>query len=155
MAQPNRLARGVDPSRAQHAFVPQSDDQPHGAESRTSDRDLAHLTRVNLFIVGADDVVAGLLASLWPDLATPIVVRHPGEQLRLSPTSPPVKTMVVHDVDTLTPHEQHTLHQWIGAGKGRTRIVSTASKSLLPKVETGAFNDGLYYRLNVITLDLT
>jgi hypothetical protein len=125
------------------------------AESRTGDQNLAHHTRVNLFIVGADDAVAQTVASLWPHLAAPIVVRNPGERLRLSPASPRVGTMIVHDVDTLTPQEQHTLLQWVGAGNGRTRIVSTASGSVFPKVETGAFNDHLYYRLNVMTLDLT
>jgi transcriptional regulator of aromatic amino acid metabolism len=40
------------------------------------------------------------------------------------------------------------------AGNNRTRVVSTTTQSLLPVLETGAFNDELYYRLNVLTFDL-
>jgi hypothetical protein len=116
--------------------------------------DLARLTRTNLLVVGDDDVVARLITSLWPSLATPISVRRRGEGLRLWPMSPPVATIVVYDVDTLTRDEQHALYDWM-AGNGRTQVVSTASKSLQPMLQAGAFNGGLYYRLNVVTLDLT
>ena len=60
--------------------------------------------------------MAKLITSLWPCLVTPIVVRNRGEPLRLSPTSPPVGTIVVYDVDTLTRQEQHALNQWLSTG---------------------------------------
>ena len=154
MSQLLRLVSGVDRPPAQRAFAPRSDQQC-GAESPTSDLDLARLTRVNLFVVGADDVVVRLVTSLWRNLATPIVVRHRDEPLRLSPTSRPVGTLVVYDVESLTLDEQRALYHWMGAANGHTRVVSTASQPLLPLVEAGAFNEDLYYRLNVVTLDLT
>jgi len=151
-----RLVSGVDryqpPPR--RAFAPRSDAQRRGKESPTSDLDLARLTRTNLLVFGDDDVVVRLITSLWPSLATPIVVRHRGERLQLSPTSPPVATIVVYDVDTLTRDEQNALYHWM-AGHGRTQVVSAASKSLEVMLQAGAFNEGLYYRLNVVTLDLT
>lgn len=116
--------------------------------------DLARLTRTNLLVVGDDEVVASLITSLWPSLAPPVFLRQRGERFQLSPTSPPVATIVVYDVDTLTPHEQRALYHWM-AGNGRTRVVSTASKSLQPMLHAGAFSEGLYYRLNVVMLDLT
>ena len=58
-------------------------------------------------------------------------------------------------METLTREEQDALHQWLSAGNGRARVVSSASEALFPMVESGAFNDGLYYRLNVVTIDLT
>jgi hypothetical protein len=116
--------------------------------------DLARLTRTNLLVVGDDDVVASLITSLWPSLAPPIFVRQRGERFQLSPTSPPAGTIVVRDVDTLTRHEQDALYHWM-AGNSRTRVVSTASKFLQPMLQAGAFSEGLYYRLNVVTLDLT
>ena len=51
--------------------------------------------------------------------------------------------------------EQDGLHDRLSAGNGRARVVSTASESLFATVESGAFNDALYYRLNVVTIDLT
>ena len=105
--------------------------------------------------MGADDVVARFVTSLWPYLVTPIVVRRRGEPLRLLPTSRPVGTIVIHDVDTLTSEGAGRVAALDGRGNGRTRVVSTATQSLLPVLETGAFNDELYYRLNVLTFDLT
>jgi len=154
MAQSLRLADGGNRSSAYRAFTP-SDDQRRRAASSTSDQDLARLTRANLFIAVHTDVVARYVTSLSPHLAAPLVVRYPGEPLQLSPTSRPVGTIVVYDVDTLTPQEQDELSRWIAAGNRQARVVSTASQFLLPLVETGAFDGGLYYRLNVLTLDLT
>jgi Sigma-54 interaction domain len=154
MAQPVIIASGVDPSLTQGAFAPQSNDQRHGSQSARAEHELARLNKVNLFAIGGDDVAATLVASLWPHLVTPVVTRHRGEPLRLPPASRPVWTIVLYGVDTLTTEEQHTLNQWLCARRGGTRIVSTASQSLLPLVEAGAFNDALYYRLNVVTLDL-
>ena len=156
MAQLLRLGSGVDryQSPPRRAFGSRSGNQRRRAGLPPSDLDLARLTRVNLFLVGDDDVVVPVVTSLWPFLATPIVVRNRGERLRLSSTSEPVGTVVVCDVDTLTGHEQRALHNWM-AGNGRTQVVSTASKFLQPLLEAGAFHEGLYYRLNVVTVDLT
>jgi hypothetical protein len=155
LAQFPRLASGVDrPPDGERPFAPQSN-EPRVAKSSTSDQDLARLTRVNLFVIGADDVVAELLTPLWPSLVTPIVVRFRGEPLRLPPASPPIGTILIYDVDTLTRREQLALNQWLTDGNGRARVVSSASASLFPMVEQGVFDDGLYYRLNVLTIDLT
>ena len=156
MAQRLRPVSGVDRDQppAQRAFAPRSDDQQRGPESACSDVDLARLTRANLFLIGDDDVVVELVMSLCGSLATLIGVRHRGERLQLSPKSRPIGTIVVYDVDTLTGDEQGALYHWI-AGNGRIQVVSTASKSLQPMLQAGAFNEALYYRLNVVTLDFT
>ena len=156
MAQLLRLVSGVDgyqpPARPAHR--PRSNNQRRRAGSPPTDLDLARRTRANLFLVGDDDVVIPVVTSLWQSLATPIVVRNRGERLRLSKTSHSVGTIVVCDVDTLTGHEQRALYDWI-AGNGRTQVVSTALTFLQPLLESGAFDRGLYYRLNVVTVDLT
>ncbi len=153
MAQPLRLA-SADRSPARRAFAAQADALRRGANWPPSDQDLALLTRVNLLVVGAENQVAALIASLWPDFVTPIAVRRRGEPLRLS-TVPQVGTFVIYDVETLTGEEQDALHLWLGTVNGRVRIVSSGSESLFPMVESGAFNDGLYYHLNVVMIDLT
>jgi transcriptional regulator of aromatic amino acid metabolism len=109
---------------------------------------------LNLLIMGADEAVARFVTSLWPHFLAPRVVRRRGEQIRLLPTSRPAGTIVVYDVDTLARQEQDALHRWMNEGNDRTRVVSTTTQSLLPVLETGAFNDDLYYRLNTLTLDL-
>ena len=123
-------------------------------QSPITDEGLARFTKLNLLIMGADDVVAEFVNSLWPHFVAPCVVRRRSEQLRLLTTSRPAGTILVYDVHTLTRREQDELHRWMTAGNNRTRVVSTTTQSLLPVMETGAFNDDLYYRLNVLTLDL-
>ena len=153
MAEPLRLASAGRPP-ARRAFAPRVDELRKGAKWPPSDQELALLTRVNLLVVGAENDVAALIASLWPSLVTPIVVRYRGEPLRLS-TVPRVGTFVIYDLETLTGEKQDALHRWVCAGIGHARVVSSASGSLFPMVESGLFNAGLYYRLNVVTIDLT
>ena len=152
MAQFPRLASGVDRSPGQRPSEPQSN-EPRAEKPPVSDQDLARDTRVNVLVVGGKDEAANLIMSLWPDL-TPIAVRDRGEPLPLSPASPPVGTIVIYDVDTLTRLEQQALNEWLTVGSGRARVVSSAA-SLFPMVEAGVFDDGLYYRLNVLTIELT
>ena len=124
------------------------------AQSPITDEGLARLTTLNLLIMGPDDLVTGFVASLWPYFVAPRIVRRRGEPLRLAPAPRPLGTIFVYDVDTLTRPEQDALHGWINAGNHGARVVSTTTQSLVPKLETGAFNDDLYYRLNVLTFDL-
>lgn len=150
-----RLASDVDRSAARRAFWTRSDDSPGATSPASSDADLARLAGVNLFVIGADDVVTELFTPLWPSLVTPIVVRYRGEPLRLPPASTPVGTFVIYDLDTLTAREQHALNLWVRGASGHAWVVSTVVQSLLPLVEAGAFLHELYYRLNVVTIDLT
>lgn len=154
MAQLLRLASGGDRSSAQRDVVLRSNRQWRDAQSDITDHDLARTSKANVFVVGAEDETAELVASLRPCLFTPIVVRRRGEPLRLEPVAP-AGTIVVYDVETLTSEEQDTLNQWLAAARGRVRVVSCASRPLLPAVEAGDFNDALYYRLNVVTIHLT
>lgn len=153
MAQPFRLAGKADESLAHRALAQRSDDRQRRTEL-LGDEGLARLTKLNLLIMGADDVVAKFVTSLWPHFLAPRIVRRRGEPLRLSPTSPPAGTILVYDVDTLTRQEQDALHRWMNAGNDRTRVVSTTTQSVLPVLQAGAFSADLYYRLNVLTLDL-
>jgi hypothetical protein len=156
MAQPFRLPAKLEQSHAQRAraLAQWSDNRRRGAESLLSDEGLARFTELNLLIMGADDVVARFVTSVWPYFLAPRVVRRRGEPLRLLPTSRPAGTLLVYDIHTLTRPEQDALQHWTNAGSNRARVVSTTPQSLLPVMETGAFNDDLYYRLNVLTLDL-
>ena len=123
------------------------------AESLISDESLARFTNLNLLVMGTDDAVAMFVASLWPYFLAPRVARRRGEQLQLLSASGPSSTILVHDLHTLTRREQDALNRWMNVGNG-TRVVSTTTQSLLPAMETGAFNDELYYRLNLLTFDL-
>jgi Sigma-54 interaction domain len=151
MAQSFKLAGRGDRSPDQRAFVTGSDNQ----RRFTGDEELARLTELNLLIMGADEAVARFVTSLWPSFVTPSVVRRRGEPLELAQATQPAGTIIVHDVHTLTRREQQALYRWMNNGNGDTRVVSTTTQSLLPLLAAGLFDDVLYYRLNVLTVDLT
>ncbi len=155
MAQPFRLPEKVDQSLAQGGLAQRPDVRRRGPASLVSDEGLARFTKLNLLIMGADDDVARFVTSLWPYFLAPRVVRRRGERLRLLPTSRPAGTILLYDVHTLTRPEQDTLHRWMNIADNRTRVVSTTTESLLPVLEAGDFNVDLYYRLNLVTVDLS
>jgi hypothetical protein len=151
MAQSLRLVGGVGVMAA-----PSRSGVRSGARdiAPVDDRELARRTRANVMVVGRERVVSDVVVSLWRYFQGPILIRRDGERLRLSPTSEPVGTIILHGVDTLTRQEQCALNHWLDADAGRTRVISTAPPSLLALVESEQFDSRLYYRLNTLCLDL-
>jgi Sigma-54 interaction domain len=62
-------------------------------------------------------------------------------------------TFVLLRVDILSTPGQLALLQWIEREGAHTQIVSLAERNLFPLVESGAFRDDLYYRLNTVYLE--
>jgi hypothetical protein len=60
--------------------------------------------------------------------------------------------MVLRDVDELDADGQLLLFDWLE--RAERQIVSTVSFPLLPLVDAGAFHQGLYYRLNTVSIRL-
>jgi hypothetical protein len=73
---------------------------------------------------------------------------------RLAPLDGPAcdrtTTLVLHNVDQLTARAQAAIVQWLDHSNGRIWIVSTATTPLWPRVQAGAFDEVLYYRLNAV-----
>jgi hypothetical protein len=111
------------------------------------------MPRVNILFIGADDVVWRVLGTSL-SLAAPIVSWRPGEPLQL-PDFTGVRTLVIRDLAQMTGTEQVRLLQWLDRAAGYVQVVSTSSAALLPLVEDGTFVNALYYRLNIICVDLT
>lgn len=124
-------------------------------ESPGSDLDFARAYGANVLLVGAEPTLTELVCSLWSTFDEPIMIRRSGDPLQLPAVSEAIGALIVHGIETLTDREQRELKDWLVVRNGRTQVVSTASASLLPMVEAGAFNDSLYYRLNVVCIDLT
>jgi CBS domain-containing protein len=74
-------------------------------------------------------------------------------------------TLFIDDVGQLGPDAQARLCSLLSAqshrigaatssdGDGRVRVIAGSGRSLLPDLAVGAFNDALFYRLNVIHID--
>ena len=116
---------------------------------------IAYVSRTNVLIVGPEPHVNNALSLTAPDLTRDAVIQSRGGRLQLPAPSTGPATVVVRDVDSLTPVEQRRLLEWLDAGSTRTQVISTASVPLLPLVEARGFNDTLYYRLNTIYIDLS
>ena len=115
----------------------------------------ARTTAVNALLVGPDNLVENMVSLVVPDLQPTATIRRQNEELLLPTASTRIRTAVIRDVDGLTPVEQRRLLDWLGSTPNHTQVVSTTSVPLLPLVETGLFDDTLYYRLNTTYVDLS
>ena len=126
----------------------------HLAQTAHEDLRLLGMPRVNLLLVGAGGMTRNVVDMLLRDRDEPLATWKPGEGLLL----PPVArggTVVLHDVGALSHEYQRHLLDWLDNAAGRTQVISTTSGSLLPQVQSGAFIETLFYRLNTVCLDLT
>lgn len=97
----------------------------------------AHLltnTGANVLIVGSPEDHDAILKVVVPLIRQPI--------------------RILRDVELLNSTEQSELLEWTSGAQGDTRVIAIASAGLYPLVEHGAFLDTLYYRLNVLSVDL-
>lgn len=138
---------------------PVVDNPPGGSERNSPDQalevvQLAEKHRVNVLLLGTNDVVNRVMAALYERLPEPVAQWSPGEQFTL-PAAEQVGTIVLNDVGALAIQDQIQLLEWLNTAHGRTQVVSTAPTLLLPRVKAGAFIDTLYYRLNTVCLDGT
>ena len=122
--------------------------------ARSAHGELARLgmPRVNLLLTGPDGVIEYLLDALLPDLREPLGRWCPGEQLLLPPPAL-IGTMIFQDVGAMPWDDQQRLLAWLTGASGRTQVISTAPRCLMPLVETGRFTPELYYRLNIVRVD--
>jgi Sigma-54 interaction domain len=107
------------------------------------------MPRANLMLVGIDDRLQRLLELLSRDYREPVEVWTPGEPLVLPPVDR-VKTLILRNVSELSLVDQGRLFDWLDQAAGRTQVVSTSPEPVLPLVYGGAFLSSLYYRLNVL-----
>ena len=109
--------------------------------------------RVNLLLIGPEGVIQDTLYSLGPELAKPIRTWMAPDPLELPHPSQP-GTLILRDVASLSPIDQTRLCDWMEHSAGRIRVVGTTNAPLMAKVDSGAFLDHLYYRLNVGMVDM-
>jgi transcriptional regulator of acetoin/glycerol metabolism len=100
-----------------------------------------------------DAGVSKLLETLLLNLRDPISTWLPSNPLVLPPAAA-TGTVILHEVGTLGYEDQLRLLYWLERAQGRIQVVSTNTAPLLPSVQSGAFIDTLYYRLNTICVDV-
>ena len=61
-------------------------------------------------------------------------------------------TLLLHDVAALTIAQQVTLFDWLQHRRGAIQVVSVTEERLMGMVCDGRFLEGLFYRLNTISI---
>jgi hypothetical protein len=115
---------------------------------------LVGTARLNLLLVGGAEKVRLVLETQMSMFQTPVVSWSPGEPFVL----PPVErtgALILHEVRSLSLHDQLQLLEWLAGAVRRTQVISTTSAPLLPRVSARGFVDALYYRLNTVYIDLS
>jgi hypothetical protein len=108
---------------------------------------------VNLLVIGSDDRVSVVLEACRPSLAEPVTMWRPGGPLEL-PAGGASGTLILQHVSAMDSGDQNRLFEWLTGTAETMRVVSTARASLLPAITLGAFLPALYYRLNIVCVDV-
>jgi hypothetical protein len=108
------------------------------------------LGRHNILLEGPRADTDAILAELMPSLRIPVTTRRAGRR-RLKIPAGTTGALVIRDVAMLSSLDQGHLMRWLGEPGGR-HVISTTEEPLFPYVARGEFNEGLYYRLNVVLL---
>jgi transcriptional regulator of aromatic amino acid metabolism len=110
-----------------------------------SDRRPALLVRC-----GGTDLDAVLAALITWCTAPVHVCRLPGDLIFPQASG---GTLVLSDVSALTLPQQIDLYDWLQIARNGVQLVSVTSEPLWPLVLQGRFLEGLFYRLNIVTVD--
>ena len=116
--------------------------------------DVAIRARANVLLVGSVSATEAMLAAMKPHLDEPLREYRPDPGVPVP--QPREGTLILRGVERLDREQQAQLDSWLERFDGRTRVqvVSAGSEPLFSLVETGAFLVDLYYRLNVVRMDL-
>jgi transcriptional regulator of acetoin/glycerol metabolism len=125
---------------------------PSGPRHESEDWHVLCTAHPNLLVEGSESAVEATIFALTPHLAHPIHSWQPTSPLELDADAE--GTLVLRDVDQLASGQQERLLQWFDARRARVQVIATASRPLFALVEGGTFLADLYYRLNVVCLDL-
>ena len=110
-------------------------------------------SRHNVLLEGPRACTEAVLHLLKPHLDKPVTLKRSGAPLDLHTARG--GAIVMHDIGAFSGVEQDRILGWLDDPQSRTQVVCTTTEPLFPLVARGLFDKTLYYRLNVILLQLT
>ena len=105
----------------------------------------------NVLIVCEDDLVDAVVAHVTRWSPRPLYVCTP-DAWRL-PNQAGV-TLVLKELWSLTSAQQTALFEWMNANGEGTQVVSVARPGLQEHVRSGAFLEALFFRLNILQIEI-
>ena len=124
-----------------------------GSRDENCDLDLVGRWGPNTLILGPPESVEAFLTFLQPRFEAPIMSWSPGGSLE--PSRDEVRTLIIRSVDRLDRVEQQHLLEWLAGRRQRVQVISLSDRELFPLVQNGEFVEALYYRLNILRLNVT
>jgi len=112
------------------------------------------LGRRNFLLAGPRSAVDAAVAEMTPHLLEP--VRRFDPEKEQSFPQPTHGTLILLEAAALSREQQLQILGWLDqfANREHVQVISTTSRALFSLVERGEFLAALYYRLNVLRLDL-
>jgi Sigma-54 interaction domain len=107
--------------------------------------------RHNVLLEGSEPSTLAVLRLLEPHLPEPVIRKGRGSPLQLPDDD--IGALILEEVCDLSGDEQARLLAWID-GRCQTQVVSTTAGPLFERIAQGLFDASLYYRLNVIVVEL-
>jgi hypothetical protein len=108
--------------------------------------------RHNVLLLGPVCATDAALAVIAPCLLQPVAWKK--AESKFDPTAGGIASLILHEVGSLNKSEQIQLRDWLENAHARPQIVSTTTHPLFGMVERGMFDATLYYRLNVVLLEV-
>ena|ERR1043166_2739055 len=105
--------------------------------------------RPNVLLEGAQEATNRIVDEAMDCLPTPHATWS-----GMPPSGARPATLLVRSVSALDSNQQSSLYAWLEAPGKRVQVISTTSEPLYAMVGRGAFLANLYYRLNVLRLDV-
>jgi hypothetical protein len=116
---------------------------------RSDDWRLLVTARPNVLLEGAHETTDVIVGAAMGSLPTPHATWGGAP-----PRGDRPATLVVRSISALDHDQQHSLFDWLEAPGDRVQVISTTNEPLYPMVGRGLFLESLYYRLNVMRLDV-
>jgi hypothetical protein len=107
----------------------------------------------NLLLCGPPEATTAALEALR-GVFQPVIVNWAGSTALPLPPGSGVRTLILHDVESLSPEDQQQLLAWLKTNFGSVQVVATTARPLLELVESAKFDPALYYALNVVYIKL-
>jgi sigma-54-interacting transcriptional regulator len=109
--------------------------------------------QVNVLVTGPQAATEVFVRSISPTIRVPIHYVACDAPLILPSAQ---CTLVLRGIDALTEEQQEVLLRWLDDERhGPRHVISLAATPLYERVQAETFKSALYYRLNVINLDVT
>jgi Sigma-54 interaction domain len=131
---------------------PVSEAVPFAADSAGSEWRAVCLEHVNVLLEGTETAIDAVVGRLLPHLREPVVSIEPKAAFSLPTTE--IGTLILNEVARLTIREQTQFLEWLNTASAPPQLITTSVQPLFARVERGLFGEVLYYRLNVIRLQV-